>query len=803
MSIIWYPEIESAWPEPLAQEYRALRTIHQQGEADGNPWAALAALLQLRDFAEITTKLLATTLAVAIDQESDATPAQQDAQEAFLTVALNQPSLGSWAGAFRRTLKAYPKQDHVLDASPLAPLLGLGDGFIKWLDPFVSTRNAEIGHGALRSDMDVLKESVESNVKGLHRALNGHTDAWRGFRLEVDANEAPAKNDAPAAPQNVRLRHDSGWEVTLNPFLAGRRCAECGRTDLFVANGRKGKKLTCLDYHRGHHTSALAEHDPALTRHLARAPETQPGVTAAAAHDTVKTRDITALNAASVENEVLPPEYLYDDLREFMAGQDRGTFWLQAPAHTGKTVFAQGLGPALDQLPQRSLVCTLHIRRFYDFTESAFNHFLRQTVLAEGLGIDVRNLPRSEDIPWQAGDTGPLPQLCADYLKKIAEHWMPPEGYARLVLCLDGLDELPVPHPGDRSILNFLPTPDQLPENVYLVLTSRPETDTDQKIYRRVQQLCPDDVPEANRTHSSAQNPAYRTLVHRYFKEVTRDRGLCLGDEQSDTFFTVIANKSDWVFLYAAHLSRIVAEGFISEPEQIQTLPSGPSLFTQHLRQLTERFGAKEAHRVEQLILLLAAAEEAHAELVRIVPPGYVENPWHGLSLQLIAELLDYPSVHLDANQTPRVPLRLAYTLAVARETIRTWRADQQATQHLQIGLKGFVEELRLNSEWAAKIDGYHRRLHGLAELLTGTGDAAAWFDDPLTRHLLLRGVPHALAAGANVQKTEWIRKYDSCSTFLSQSGQSRAFVQAMSLTRECLTPVSYTHLTLPTICSV
>jgi hypothetical protein len=35
-----------------------------------------------------------------------------------------------------------------------------------------------------------------------------------------------------------------------------------------------------------------------------------------------------------------------DDLAEFLTTQDRGVFWLQAPAHVGKTTFAQGFAEA-------------------------------------------------------------------------------------------------------------------------------------------------------------------------------------------------------------------------------------------------------------------------------------------------------------------------------------------------------------------------------------------------------------------------------------------------------------------------
>jgi hypothetical protein len=37
------------------------------------------------------------------------------------------------------------------------------------------------------------------------------------------------------------------------------------------------------------------------------------------------------------------PAYLCGDLADFLRSHDRGVFWLQAPAHVGKTTFVQAL----------------------------------------------------------------------------------------------------------------------------------------------------------------------------------------------------------------------------------------------------------------------------------------------------------------------------------------------------------------------------------------------------------------------------------------------------------------------------
>ena len=64
-------------------------------------------------------------------------------------------------------------------------------------------------------------------------------------------------------------------------------------------------------------------------------------------------RVLEALDKARLDRNYVSPAYLRDDLAEFLTTQDRGVFWLQAPAHVGKTTFVQ-VSPSRRAVTSRS-----------------------------------------------------------------------------------------------------------------------------------------------------------------------------------------------------------------------------------------------------------------------------------------------------------------------------------------------------------------------------------------------------------------------------------------------------------------
>ncbi len=88
-----------------------------------------------------------------------------------------------------------------------------------------------------------------------------------------------------------------------------------------------------------------------------------------------------------------------------------------------------------------------------------------------------------------------------------------------LLICLDGLDELPEPGPGESGILDYLPAPERLPPGVFLLLTSRPPDAGDcprwigDSVQRRLGHH-----PDQARLPIALDHPGYRALLHAYLR---------------------------------------------------------------------------------------------------------------------------------------------------------------------------------------------------------------------------------------------------------------------------------------------
>lgn len=169
----------------------------------------------------------------------------------------------------------------------------------------------------------------------------------------------------------------------------------------------------------------------------------------------------------------------------FLRTRPCGIYWLQAPAHVGKTTFAQGLDArTMDDplFPPNDLssckVAVFQCKREY------------RTGIATFLNGIERAIERALDIRADAKEQRrQMPSLAAADLRRRVVEWVDAwrdfgrrqhsaAELPRLLLVIDGLDEADDPRQPD-SLLHVLPSPGQLTAGLYLLLTSRRADDAD------------------------------------------------------------------------------------------------------------------------------------------------------------------------------------------------------------------------------------------------------------------------------------------------------------------------------------
>lgn len=211
--------------------------------------------------------------------------------------------------------------------------------------------------------------------------------------------------------------------------------------------------------------------------------------------DNLETSDIQQLEAQlSVEHQIVHVDYLYQWLMRQVNTNTSGVFVLQAERGMGKSTFCR----TIDQLSRSE-----NVRWYSDeldgwsvFMEEAsirvwhFNstYYGRKEIYLKGIADTLLTLEAGcvQDGVWAEANrlVGNLDSIwgnlneCAEDLRKLyfaeainltATEYFNRTNKNKLVLVLDGLDEIP----DSRTILSFIPSPEMLHSNVYVLVTCR------------------------------------------------------------------------------------------------------------------------------------------------------------------------------------------------------------------------------------------------------------------------------------------------------------------------------------------
>lgn len=511
----WLATVLGSWPAPIAHELARLldELCGRRGEdrraRAPNPDAAL---LQLRDAGEALIKTLACFLLRGLIAGGG-----EGADWARREVFQGRLLLGHWVGLLRESAKRTktvgakgpPSQLAVLVARQLSP----------FADDFVQARNETIGHGARSLDpldtarlvvglleggrirrADGSEQTVRTLAQTLERLVAG--DAFAGWTLSAvgegerfDLTGTGAAESWLAAPCHaehqgrtlpLELHLPDGSRLSLAPLMAARICSQCGRRDVVLYDSlydaHRGGRFDLMDYARGHKSRLWGSEATDLAEAIqGLVPEDAPDLPG---ESLALGRVLLALDRARVDRNYLSPEYLRADFAAFLAERPGGIYWLQAPAHIGKTTFVQGLAGDTDLSDE-----PIDLRFAADGAGRIVAYYCRKEYRTGVSGLVNRLSDRLQGV-YDPSDTrrneqpdllsrrerSPTPGQFIDWLQEwrlfgAALHHGEP---GPLIVCIDGLDESEPPDAEGRWPLQILPDDESVPDGIYLLLTSRP-----------------------------------------------------------------------------------------------------------------------------------------------------------------------------------------------------------------------------------------------------------------------------------------------------------------------------------------
>jgi hypothetical protein len=518
----WRATLRERWPATIAHEVERLFEEMQGPRLPSGERlepSAESALLQLKDAFEVLIKFTATVLMRGLIEAGDG-----DADWARRQLFKRGLALGGWAGMLREAVTRCGRQTTSFPEPLKALARASSDALLAAANDFPAVRNNVIGHGARALDPTETANLVvgcfatgrvkdlrggESQITPLATALESmvNNKAYEGIVLEADADGAcialtgadgietwladqrhdQGQHNNVIVP--VRLRFtENGKTLSLTPFVAARVCTQCQRRDVLLYDSlyeaeRMGS-FDLLDYARGHKSRITGAQAPDLSDALGDiVPEDAPDLSRESMNvDYV----LEALDKARVDRNYFSPAYLRSDLADFLRSHDRGVFWLQAPAHVGKTTFVQGvteaelrdtpIDPRFNREDGGGKLVAYYCRKEYRTGLAGMISTLQDKLQA---AYHVSQNLRTEQPQARPVLDAKTPQAFVRWLaawRTFAEQKRLTVAGAPLLVAIDGLDEADAP---PDSPLRVLPRAEELEEGVYLVLTSRPVGDAD------------------------------------------------------------------------------------------------------------------------------------------------------------------------------------------------------------------------------------------------------------------------------------------------------------------------------------
>ncbi|WP_248885559.1 tetratricopeptide repeat protein [Acidithiobacillus acidisediminis] len=688
----WCSDVLDHWPAPIAYTYALLRSTLKRGQID-------AAALVLKDFAELLARFSTLAMTCEIREKGP-----EDKRREVLSQLFAKPlTMGDWvrlADGLAKWLEAEPQRQPDWLTRPIARLWRSGKRQTvlgRVLEQMVRWRNETIGHGVRGSDLEPTMQGLErflgaDGENNLHRGLQAAGNIGEGLLLIDDRERALMGSQALHAPQQQQSvehplepwqglwlqRRSDGEKISLSPYLAVRRCEVCGRAETFHYDCLRPKKylpdFRVLNYEQGHAFPVPLQVDSGLLEEWRRLniPQEHRAEIDFDNDASIPGDVVELLGQQAIERGYLSPAYLRDPLWKFIddgldSGQG-GLYWLRAPAHVGKSTFVQGLDPQtaeiLGEKPLRDdlAVVSFAIRREYHYHLAQFADGLRDLLkVALNLSAGTQVLP-SLDI------ANPSPQAFLTFLKDFQTLGRKP-----ILVILDGLDELAEEHPG---ILDLLPSPDEMPEKVFLLLTSRPLADCDLWIQNRLQSLL-----SAPGRELGLEDPEYRDLLREYAEKTLQGK---IQGQPLEEIFPQLLEQSDARFLYFRFLVDRLKDGDL-KAQDLHHLARAEHLLPRFVRALRDRYAnTPMGERIDRALYTLALAERAFEQSMQSLPI-LARSPWQGLPMPVLCEMVE---------GTPRMTPNLVNLLYLLKPLLSTWRGESDGPRY-RLGIKGLEDLLR------------------------------------------------------------------------------------------------------------
>ncbi|HEY8016735.1 MAG TPA: hypothetical protein VIE35_12915, partial [Dongiaceae bacterium] len=610
--VAWHPHSLERFPRPLADSYQRLRQETAKGAPVAVAWA-------LRDAWECALRFVAC-LGLADLMRAD--PRSETLIRALSTLSKrNGLSLEDWVGLLAAGCDpaAVPVTQRLLPGLTMLP--ASGDGLparlAQWRDRlFDSPGFAPDQHWPDQHWSEAETAALMRSLDGFYAALAPILDGWV---LHEGGPDGPALmgcgQDLPAADlepmgahehvamgkaENVVLARADGASLAFGSLFWAQSCAVCAARQIFFCD-------------KDDRAKAAPTHGRLREIRLPRSQRWERG-----AFDKEAIGEGERLLFRGFAAEYLRPDWIMDRLWQ-AAGEIRtGYIHLEGPAGTGKSFIARGMKQESGQ--HRGMPALLY--HILPGERTDYRNFIM--LLADEAREQFR--ARVQEIQSKDQTADGLRAQFREFLATL----MQANGAARLILILDGLDELPSHDDGQFSLADFLIPASDLPPGCLILLTGR--ASLREGIARRIGALRAASGEGGYRSlRLEPAAPENRALLTRYAMARLPAH---LGRE---ALAGRVVEQSGGAFRYLAHLVQTLgAATLVPAPlGQIDELPSADRFYAAYLDALRKRVGDTLYEGVYRPLLLFLCAAQAPITIDQIKGWGLRGDSLRGIFLEL------------------------------------------------------------------------------------------------------------------------------------------------------------------------
>lgn len=475
---LWADEKTIYLPPIIKDEYVQLRSLFKEGKTIG-------AIFELKDVLELLVKLpviffLSTTL-----RNGNIDSAYSEPFKVLLSGPL---SIGHW---LLMTQKLYKMTDTNSKFNSL--LKSIVDNFsINNIDRgslnIAEWRNRRIGHSAFTECFDEnFKEEVKTLLKALKRHICDSSGYFDEIHILIDTDEALIDiNHNENIPNKGELYINvDNSVISLSPFII-RLNGKFFIYDSFIGNCKAGY----LDYQSADKIKLLVKELKNIYADLYHIDQVD---IKGSKSDLIFEEDEYSYLSSNAK-DLVKPTYLVDKVNYWLKHYAKGVFCLRMDAGMGKSTFVKMMDPFLQEQLSAGLIKLpdVSIRCFYiNNSYSSEITFFRDSIKRVFLKTDSGKILRGHDNSFSNK------KEFAEFLNYFAREYglLNVAGYdlgSKLLLFVDAVDESF--RDGKSDILDIIPSPDMLNDNIYVIITTRTNKNLDYLIRKNLDEIAFSDI---------------------------------------------------------------------------------------------------------------------------------------------------------------------------------------------------------------------------------------------------------------------------------------------------------------------